>query len=137
MSTSTTRTQRFIRAGAATAVAAAALGVTAAGPASAHHNGIKPTATSKVGKEVAMAARWAQRPKVRAVRQCESGGNYKINTGNGFYGAYQFAGGTWLGVGGGHYAQRAHQAPKWAQDYMAWRLWKSRGWQPWECAHMV
>src|SRR5438045_553109 len=29
------------------------------------------------------------------LRWCESGGNYATNTGNGFYGAYQFAAGTW------------------------------------------
>ena len=34
-----------------------------------------------------------------AVRQCESGGNYSTNTGNGFYGAYQFTLQTWQGLG--------------------------------------
>jgi Transglycosylase-like domain len=35
-----------------------------------------------------------------AIRSCESGGNYSTNTGNGFYGAYQFTQSTWEGVGG-------------------------------------
>jgi hypothetical protein len=35
-----------------------------------------------------------------AIRQCESGGNYSINTGNGFYGAYQFTMQTWQANGG-------------------------------------
>lgn len=35
-----------------------------------------------------------------AIRSCESGGNYSTNTGNGFYGAYQFTQSTWAGVGG-------------------------------------
>jgi hypothetical protein len=35
-----------------------------------------------------------------AVRSCESGGNYSTNTGNGFYGAYQFTQSTWESVGG-------------------------------------
>lgn len=36
------------------------------------------------------------------LRECESGGNYQDNTGNGYYGAYQFSLGTWqsLGYGG-------------------------------------
>lgn len=35
-----------------------------------------------------------------AIRNCESGGDYSSNTGNGFYGAYQFMQGTWEAVGG-------------------------------------
>ena len=34
-----------------------------------------------------------------AIRQCESGGNYSTNTGNGFYGAYQFTQATWSSLG--------------------------------------
>lgn len=85
-------------------------------------------------KEIAAAKAWANGSMPRRVRQCESGGNYGINTGNGYYGAYQFAAGTWLGVGGGKYARYAHQAPKFAQDHMAYRLWKRSGWGPWGCA---
>ena len=85
-------------------------------------------------KEIAAAKAWANGSMPRRVRQCESGGNYGINTGNGYYGAYQFAAGTWLGVGGGKYARYAHQAPKFAQDHMAYRLWKRFGWGPWGCA---
>lgn len=32
------------------------------------------------------------------------------------------------------YARYAYLAPKWAQDHVAWKTWKSRGWQPWACA---
>jgi hypothetical protein len=85
-------------------------------------------------KEIAAAKAWANGSMPRRVRQCESGGNYGINTGNGYYGAYQFAAGTWLGVGGGKYSRYAHQAPKFAQDHMAYRLWKRSGWGPWGCA---
>jgi hypothetical protein len=35
-----------------------------------------------------------------AIRQCESGGNYSTDTGNGFYGAYQFTQSSWAAVGG-------------------------------------
>ena len=85
-------------------------------------------------REIAAAKVWATGSKPRAVRQCESGGNYGINTGNGYYGAYQFAAGTWRGVGGGRYSSYAHQAPKFAQDHMAYRLWTRSGWGPWGCA---
>lgn len=90
--------------------------------------------SNKELRQIAEAKRWADNRKARQVRQCESGGNYNINTGNGYYGAWQFNGGTWLGSGGKRYAYRANQAPKFAQDHIAWKLWKSRGWSPWSCA---
>ena len=46
------------------------------------------------------------------VAKCESGGNWKINTGNGYYGGLQFAAGTWKGYGGGTYASRAIRQPR-------------------------
>jgi len=85
-------------------------------------------------KQIKQAKRWAGTSKARQVRQCESGNTYKINTGNGYYGAWQFAAGTWRGSGGGRYASYAHQAPKFAQDHIAWKLWKRSGWGPWGCA---
>jgi hypothetical protein len=85
-------------------------------------------------REIAKAKVWAKGWKPRRVRQCESGGNYRINTGNGYYGAYQFHAATWRGIGGGRYASHAHRAPKFAQDHMAYRLWKRSGWGPWGCA---
>ena len=65
---------------------------------------------------------------LRELRQCESGDNYRINTGNGYYGAYQFNLSTWRGVGGSGYP---HQNPPHVQDEMATRLYEQRGWQPW------
>jgi hypothetical protein len=62
------------------------------------------------------------------LRQCESGGNYAINTGNGFYGAYQFDRGTWNGLG---YAGTANQASPATQDAAAAKLQSQRGWSPW------
>lgn len=57
------------------------------------------------------------------VRQCESGGNYATNTGNGFYGAYQFTVGTWNWVAGmvlpSYVGVRPDVAPAWAQDRVA------------------
>lgn len=85
-------------------------------------------------RQIKAAKQWARQPKAISVRQCESGNNYRINTGNGYYGAYQFAAGTWWGVGGRRYATYAHQAPRFAQDHMAWKLWRQSGWGPWSCA---
>ena len=81
--------------------------------------------------EIKQSKKWAATSKAERVRQCESNGRYSINTGNGYHGAYQFAAGTWRGVGGGLYSSYAHTAPKFAQDHMAYRLYKSSGWSPW------
>jgi hypothetical protein len=85
-------------------------------------------------KQIKSAQRWAKTAKARQVRRCESGDRYTINTGNGYYGAWQFAAGTWRASGGGRYSAYAHQSPKFAQDHIAWRLWKRSGWGPWGCA---
>jgi len=63
--------------------------------------------------------------------RCESGGNWNINTGNGYYGGLQFSYGTWLSNGGGRYAQYAHRASKSEQIAVAERLLDDRGWSPW------
>ncbi|AVH58275.1 MULTISPECIES: LysM peptidoglycan-binding domain-containing protein [Streptomyces] len=47
-----------------------------------------------------------------AVAQCEAGGNWSINTGNGFYGGLQFSPSTWAAYGGTAYAPTADQASK-------------------------
>jgi resuscitation-promoting factor RpfB len=62
------------------------------------------------------------------LRSCEAGGNYKINTGNGYYGAYQFNVSTWNGYGGYTYPS---DAPPAIQDQKATETYKGRGWQPW------
>jgi resuscitation-promoting factor RpfA len=63
-----------------------------------------------------------------ALRMCESGGNYRINTGNGFYGAYQFDLGTWRGLGKPGYPHTAAPA---VQDAAVRQLYAQRGWAPW------
>jgi nucleoid-associated protein YgaU len=47
-----------------------------------------------------------------AVAQCEAGGNWSINTGNGYYGGLQFSTSTWAAYGGTAYASTADQASK-------------------------
>ncbi len=54
-----------------------------------------------------------------AVASCESGGNWSINTGNGFYGGLQFTSSTWLAAGGGRYAPRADLASRVEQIVIA------------------
>jgi resuscitation-promoting factor RpfB len=66
-----------------------------------------------------------------AVAQCESGGNWHINTGNGYYGGLQFDSGTWLANGGGAYAPRADLASREQQIAVANRLYAARGSSPW------
>lgn len=51
---------------------------------------------------------------LQKLRQCESGGNYQDNTGNGYYGAYQFSASTWNSLGTGY--ARADLAPPSVQD---------------------
>lgn len=62
------------------------------------------------------------------VRACESGGNYAINTGNGFYGAYQFTLSSWVAVGGSGYPHLASPAE---QDHRALRLRAIQGTGAW------
>jgi uncharacterized protein YabE (DUF348 family) len=65
------------------------------------------------------------------VASCESGGNWHINTGNGYYGGLQFDSGTWLSNGGGAYASRADLATREQQIAVADRIYASRGSSPW------
>ena len=63
--------------------------------------------------------------------QCESTGNWSINTGNGFYGGVQFDYGTWLRHGGGKYAPRADLATREEQIDIARKTLKAQGWGAW------
>ena len=69
------------------------------------------------------------------IAQCESGGNWSINTGNGYYGGLQFDRGTWLSAGGGAYAPTANLASRAEQITIANKLYAQRGLQPWGCRH--
>ena len=65
---------------------------------------------------------------MQRIRTRESGGNYAENTGNGFYGAYQFTVGTWQSVGGSGLPSNASPAE---QDMRAQMLYNERGCSPW------
>ncbi|WP_308120181.1 transglycosylase family protein [Streptomyces bambusae] len=65
------------------------------------------------------------------VAQCESGGNWSINTGNGYYGGLQFSASTWTGFGGGAYASRADLATKKQQILIAEKVLAVQGQGAW------
>ena len=66
-----------------------------------------------------------------AVAQCESGGNWSINTGNGYYGGLQFSASTWAAYGGTAYAPQANQASKAQQIAVAEKVLASQGKGAW------
>jgi resuscitation-promoting factor RpfA len=65
------------------------------------------------------------------VAACESGGNWAINTGNGYQGGLQFSPGTWRSHGGGEYAPSAHMATKEEQIAVAERVLATQGRGAW------
>ncbi|MEU9881920.1 transglycosylase family protein [Streptomyces phaeochromogenes] len=65
------------------------------------------------------------------IAQCESGGNWHINTGNGYYGGLQFSAGTWRAYGGSAYASTADKASKAQQIAVATKVQRGQGWGAW------
>lgn len=65
------------------------------------------------------------------IAQCESGGNWSINTGNGYHGGLQFSGQTWRAFGGGKYASTADQATRGQQIEIAKKVQAQQGWGAW------
>jgi nucleoid-associated protein YgaU len=70
-----------------------------------------------------------------AVAQCESSGNWAINTGNGYYGGLQFSQSTWNAYGGQQYASRADLATREEQIAVAEKTLAGQGWGAWSCAY--
>lgn len=66
-----------------------------------------------------------------AIAQCESTGNWAINTGNGFSGGLQFTPSTWLAFGGGQYAPMAYMATREQQIAVAEKVQAAQGWGAW------
>lgn len=62
------------------------------------------------------------------LRECESGDNYRADTGNGFYGAYQFSAQTWADLG---FPGRPDLEPPAMQDQAAQKLQAESGWGQW------
>ncbi len=74
------------------------------------------------GKKVPSPAMFSQ------LAVCESGGNWSINTGNGYYGGLQFSQRSWTAVGG---QGRADQNTAGEQIYRGQQLWLLQGWGAW------
>ncbi|GGM96891.1 hypothetical protein GCM10009721_24540 [Terrabacter tumescens] len=83
--------------------------------------------TSGAGLNLARAAMWD------SIAQCESTGNWHINTGNGYYGGLQFLTSTWLAYGGGDFASRADLASREQQITVANRVYADNGISQWQC----
>lgn len=97
----------IIRAAAATAALVGGIALAGAGPASAY------------------SVNWD------AIAACESGGNWQINTGNGYHGGLQFSQSTWAGYGGTEYAPTASQASREQQIAIAERTLAGQGIGAW------
>ncbi len=85
--------------------------------------------TSGAGINLANAAMWDR------IAECESGGNWSINTGNGYYGGLQFNIASWLANGGDDFASRPDLASRAEQITVANRYYAKAGLSPWGCAH--
>ncbi len=85
------------------------------------------------GGGIALAGHAAAAPDSEwdRVAACESGGNWGINTGNGYHGGLQFSQGTWAAHGGGEYATSANQASRDQQIAVAERVLASQGRGAW------
>ncbi len=65
------------------------------------------------------------------IASCESGGDWHINTGNGYFGGLQFSASTWAAYGGTNYAPTASQASRSEQIAVASRVQAAQGWGAW------
>jgi LysM repeat protein len=83
-----------------------------------------------VGAPVALASTAEAAPATAwdALAQCESGGNWAINTGNGYYGGLQFNLTTWRAYGG---AGMPHNASRAQQIAVAEKVLAKQGWNAW------
>jgi uncharacterized protein YabE (DUF348 family) len=86
------------------------------------------SSVSGAGLNLANSAMWDR------IAQCESGGNWHINTGNGYYGGLQFDYSSWLANGGADFASRADLASREEQITVANRYYAKAGLSPWGCA---
>jgi resuscitation-promoting factor RpfA len=85
------------------------------------------------GGGIALAGNAAAAPDSEwdRVAACESGGNWGINTGNGYHGGLQFSQGTWAAHGGGEFASSANQATRDQQIAVAERVLATQGRGAW------
>lgn len=95
------------------------------------------TAPAPAASASAAAAPAASAPAVGGgsvwdtLAQCESGGNWAINTGNGYQGGLQFSPSTWAAYGGTQFAPTANLASREQQIAIAEKTQASQGWGAW------
>ncbi|UVE94966.1 transglycosylase family protein [Dietzia sp. B32] len=89
------------------------------------------TAFSAAGLALAPAANAAPDSDWDRLAQCEAGGNWAINTGNGYQGGLQFSPSTWAAYGGTQYAPTANQATREQQIAIAEKTLAGQGWGAW------
>jgi resuscitation-promoting factor RpfA len=80
-----------------------------------------------IGAPIALATPAEAAPNWDALAQCESGGRWNINTGNGYYGGVQFTASTWRAYGGTQFAARADLASREQQIAVAGRVLAGQG----------
>ena len=89
---------------------------------------VEEAAGEEVAQPVARVEGYPTNAQLAALRMCESTDDYTANTGNGYYGAYQFSPITWWWLG---YLGYPHQASPAVQDQAARDLYAIFGWTPW------
>ena len=92
---------------------------------------VAPTTAPASGSSSASAPSVAGGSVWDALAQCESNGNWSINTGNGFSGGLQFHPQTWQAYGGGQYAPTAGAATREQQIVIAQKVQAAQGWGAW------
>ena len=70
-----------------------------------------------------------------AIAKCESGNNWSINTGNGYYGGLQFDIRTWLGPAAGNTRRAPTWPPRSSRSRSPRRVYAARGLSPWACGY--
>lgn len=97
----------------------------------------RPATIARGTKEAAPESSGASAPAVAGgsvwdeLAQCESTGDWHINTGNGYSGGLQFNAQTWQAYGGGEYAPQAYQASREQQIAIAEKVQAAQGWGAW------
>lgn len=104
---------------------------TAVSEASEADSGAVDSAESDTGNTGAAAPAVANGGVWDSIAQCESGGDWSINTGNGFAGGLQFHPQTWAAYGGTAYAPTADQATREQQIAVAEKVQAAQGWGAW------
>lgn len=95
----------------------------------------EPAATGSAEPVASSSDAYPTDAQLYALRVCESSNDYTANTGNGYYGAYQFSPVTWWWIG---YSGYPHHAAPAVQDQAVRDLYALQGWYPWpSCARYL